>query len=70
MEAQKNVGPSKVIAILTINGILAEMYVTGAVDSERSQIGFILNQLSSDATSPQEALDAAYQVKSLRYDYH
>jgi hypothetical protein len=46
------------------------MYVTGAVDSEKSQIGFILNQLSSDATSPQEALDAAYHVKSLRYDYH
>lgn len=70
MEAQKNVGLTKVIAIFTINGILAEMYVTGAVDSEKSHIGFILNQLSSDATSPQDALDAAYHVKSLRYDYH
>jgi hypothetical protein len=53
-------------AVATIHGIMAEISPTGAVDSERSDLGLLLKMLEKGAISPLEAVKKARAMQDSR----
>ncbi len=53
-------------AAATIHGIMAEISPTGAVDSERSDLGLLLKALQNGTISPQDAVRKARKMQESR----
>ena len=57
-------------ALKTLEGMLASVMVTGAVDSEPRDFAFIKDRMVSGDISPQDALKQAQELIDGRQDYH
>ena len=57
-------------AMSELAGIEANLYPTGAVDSEPAALNEIRNKLGSGEISPSEAIQQARGLVASRQDYH
>jgi hypothetical protein len=70
LEQRENKGPGINEAMNELAGIEANLYPTGAVDSEPAALNEIRAKLMKGETSPSDAIQQARRLVAERQDYH